>query len=314
MTGRIACRHPPSGQWQPGFRHPPLALAYLALADDPASAAAQRSVPRAAVALIAALVLALAAPLAWVVGGTRRAHDTPAATAVKGGHAEDADDDDGGDDGGGPVGGHERVTVPGAAATRDAIGSLATVSEAPPWESRSASGRPGGSRGRRDRAGPHRAAVAGRRPPLRGVPGLGRPPARGAGGQAAAARAGGRSRGVRELAARPRRWTGSRTRCWCAAMRGRRRPLPAPADRAPRGPDAARADRPRRRLPLEQLLPLGLHVASALHYLAAEGIVHLNVKPDNVVMGAPPRLIDLSVARTVQPRERCGGRSGRTAT
>jgi eukaryotic-like serine/threonine-protein kinase len=52
-------------------------------------------------------------------------------------------------------------------------------------------------------------------------------------------------------------------------------------------------------LPLEQVLPLGLHVASALHYLAAEGIVHLDVKPDNVVMGAPPRLIDLSVSRTV---------------
>ena len=50
---------------------------------------------------------------------------------------------------------------------------------------------------------------------------------------------------------------------------------------------------------LEQLLPLGLHVASALHYLAGEGMVHLDVKPDNVVMGAPPRLIDLSVARTV---------------
>ena len=52
-------------------------------------------------------------------------------------------------------------------------------------------------------------------------------------------------------------------------------------------------------LALEQLLPLGLHVASALHYLAGEGMVHLDVKPDNVVMGAPPRLIDLSVARTL---------------
>jgi serine/threonine protein kinase len=28
--------------------------------------------------------------------------------------------------------------------------------------------------------------------------------------------------------------------------------------------------------------------------------VHLDVKPGNVVMGAPPRLIDLSVARTVE--------------
>jgi eukaryotic-like serine/threonine-protein kinase len=57
-------------------------------------------------------------------------------------------------------------------------------------------------------------------------------------------------------------------------------------------------------LPLEQLLPLGLHVASALHYLAAEGMVHLDVKPDNVVMGAPPRLIDLSVAQSVESAAR----------
>lgn len=52
-------------------------------------------------------------------------------------------------------------------------------------------------------------------------------------------------------------------------------------------------------LPMEQLLPLALHVAAVLHYLAAEGWVHLDVKPDNIVMGIPPRLIDLSVARTI---------------
>jgi serine/threonine protein kinase len=57
-------------------------------------------------------------------------------------------------------------------------------------------------------------------------------------------------------------------------------------------------------LPLEQVLPLGLHVASALHYLAAERMVHLDIKPDNVVMGAPPRLIDLSVARSVDAAAR----------
>jgi serine/threonine protein kinase len=57
-------------------------------------------------------------------------------------------------------------------------------------------------------------------------------------------------------------------------------------------------------LALEQVLPLGLHVASALHYMAAEGMVHLDVKPDNVVMGAPPRLIDLSVARTLEEARR----------
>lgn len=53
-------------------------------------------------------------------------------------------------------------------------------------------------------------------------------------------------------------------------------------------------------LGLEQLLPLALHVASALHYMAQAGWVHLDVKPDNIVMGIPPRLIDLSVARTVE--------------
>ena len=53
-------------------------------------------------------------------------------------------------------------------------------------------------------------------------------------------------------------------------------------------------------LPLEQLLPLALHVAAALHYLAGEGWAHLDVKPDNIVMGMPPRLIDLSVARTLE--------------
>ena len=48
---------------------------------------------------------------------------------------------------------------------------------------------------------------------------------------------------------------------------------------------------------LEQLLPLGMHVASALHYLSREDVVHLDLKPDNLVMGAPPRLIDFSVSR-----------------
>jgi serine/threonine protein kinase len=55
---------------------------------------------------------------------------------------------------------------------------------------------------------------------------------------------------------------------------------------------------------VEQALPLGLHVAAALHYLAGEGMVHLDVKPENIVMGAPPRLIDLSVARTVEAARR----------
>ena len=47
----------------------------------------------------------------------------------------------------------------------------------------------------------------------------------------------------------------------------------------------------------EQLLPLGLQLFSALHYLSGEGIVHLDVKPSNIIMGAPARLIDLSIAQ-----------------
>src|SRR5690606_26629994 len=50
-------------------------------------------------------------------------------------------------------------------------------------------------------------------------------------------------------------------------------------------------------LPPEQLVPLAVQLASALHYMHAEGVVHLDVKPSNTIMGAPPRLIDLSVAR-----------------
>jgi serine/threonine protein kinase len=64
---------------------------------------------------------------------------------------------------------------------------------------------------------------------------------------------------------------------------------------------------------LEQLLPLALHLASALHYMAAEGWVHLDVKPENVVMGAPPRLIDLSVARTLDRARRLAGPTGTDA-
>jgi serine/threonine protein kinase len=53
-------------------------------------------------------------------------------------------------------------------------------------------------------------------------------------------------------------------------------------------------------LALEQTLPLAMHVAGALQYMAQAGFVHLDVKPDNIIMGVPPRLIDLSIARTVE--------------
>jgi serine/threonine protein kinase len=54
----------------------------------------------------------------------------------------------------------------------------------------------------------------------------------------------------------------------------------------------------------EQLLPLGLQLSSALHFLATEEVVHLDVKPSNIIMGAPARLIDLSIARTFEQLER----------
>jgi eukaryotic-like serine/threonine-protein kinase len=50
-------------------------------------------------------------------------------------------------------------------------------------------------------------------------------------------------------------------------------------------------------LNLEQLLPLALNLCSVLHYLAHEGVVHLDVKPRNIIMAGEPRLIDLSIAR-----------------
>lgn len=53
-------------------------------------------------------------------------------------------------------------------------------------------------------------------------------------------------------------------------------------------------------LSIEQLLPLALEVTSALHYLASEEVVHLDIKPDNIIMGAPPRLIDFSIARSFE--------------
>lgn len=58
------------------------------------------------------------------------------------------------------------------------------------------------------------------------------------------------------------------------------------------------------RLPEHQYLPLAIELASALHYLRRIGWTHLDVKPSNVIMGAPARLIDLSVARPVEDAAR----------
>jgi serine/threonine protein kinase len=62
---------------------------------------------------------------------------------------------------------------------------------------------------------------------------------------------------------------------------------------------------------LEQALPLALNLCSVLHYLAEEDVVHLDVKPRNIIMAGSPRLIDLSVARA---REELGSIRGPVGT
>jgi serine/threonine protein kinase len=52
-------------------------------------------------------------------------------------------------------------------------------------------------------------------------------------------------------------------------------------------------------LPEQQYVPLAIELASALHYFQHLGWTHLDIKPSNVIMGSPARLIDLSVARPV---------------
>jgi eukaryotic-like serine/threonine-protein kinase len=70
------------------------------------------------------------------------------------------------------------------------------------------------------------------------------------------------------------------------------------------GPTLRRLIKSSGSLPAQQVLPLALHVAAALHYLAGEEMVHLDVKPENIIMGMPPRLIDFSLARSVDRARR----------
>lgn len=58
---------------------------------------------------------------------------------------------------------------------------------------------------------------------------------------------------------------------------------------------------------------LGVRMCSALHYLHTSGILHLDVKPANLTMGDPPRLLDLGLARTAVRPQRLGNRVGTAA-
>jgi serine/threonine protein kinase len=53
-------------------------------------------------------------------------------------------------------------------------------------------------------------------------------------------------------------------------------------------------------LPAERVRTLGMSLASALHYMADEGWLHLDLKPGNILISYPPRVIDLSLARTFE--------------
>lgn len=76
------------------------------------------------------------------------------------------------------------------------------------------------------------------------------------------------------------------------------------------GPRLSTLVRRHGRLNPEQAFPLGRQVAATLAFLHAEGVVHLDVKPSNIIMGPVPRLIDLSVARTIERAHRINGYVG----
>jgi serine/threonine protein kinase len=79
------------------------------------------------------------------------------------------------------------------------------------------------------------------------------------------------------------------------------------------GPRLSTLIRRHGRLNPEQAFPLGRQLASTLHFLHAEGILHLDVKPSNIIMGPTPRLIDLSVARRTERAHRINGYVGTDA-
>lgn len=79
------------------------------------------------------------------------------------------------------------------------------------------------------------------------------------------------------------------------------------------GPRLSTLIRRQRFLAVEQVVPLLQQVAGALHYMAGCGSVHLDVKPKNVIMAPPPRLIDLSIARSIERARTTAGPIGTDA-
>jgi serine/threonine protein kinase len=53
-----------------------------------------------------------------------------------------------------------------------------------------------------------------------------------------------------------------------------------------------------RRLAISEIVHLGLHLCSALHYLHSQGVLHLDLKPSNIISESRlAKIIDLSIAR-----------------
>jgi serine/threonine protein kinase len=65
------------------------------------------------------------------------------------------------------------------------------------------------------------------------------------------------------------------------------------------GPPLRSVLRERGALRAEQVVPVAAAIAGVLDHLATTGHVHLDVKPGNIVLTPVPKLIDLSLARTL---------------
>ena len=63
-----------------------------------------------------------------------------------------------------------------------------------------------------------------------------------------------------------------------------------------------------RRLPIKEVAHLGLHLCSAVHYLHGRGILHLDLKPSNIVSERGlAKILDLSIAQPPGPVRKGAG-------